>query len=101
LIVGPNDGREGRNESVELFDQDIHIHTVHERPVLQGIELNGKTTPTTHIEAIEKLHGPWVSAYYFINGGFWCDEHKIIQNHLPRNLLYAASKILSNNVFVI
>ncbi len=90
MIVGLNSGGEGRNKMVKLFDQGIHIHTMHQCPIFKCIELNGKTGPATHLKAIEELHGPWMSVDYFINGGFWCDEHKIIQNHLPRNTQYAS-----------
>ena len=76
-MVGPNIGGEGRNESVELFDQGIHIPTVHQRPVFECVEFDGKTTSTTHLKAFEKPHGLWVGIDYFINDGMFCDKHII------------------------
>ena len=73
-MVGFNVRRKGRNEMIELLDQGINIHTMHQCTIFERIKLNGKTTPATHLQTFEKPHGLWMSSDYFTNSGLFGDK---------------------------
>jgi hypothetical protein len=60
---------------IELLDQTIHIHSMHQSPVFQGIEGYGKATTATHLEFVKKLYRLRVGVDYLVDGGIFLNNH--------------------------
>ena len=68
-------GGNGFDEAVELFNQGVHFHAVHQSPIFQRVKLNRKTTATTHMHVIKEFDRLRVGADDFVDGGLLLDDH--------------------------
>lgn len=80
--MGRNRGRRQAGKVlVELVNQFVCIHAVHEGSVFQGIEIDRKALAAAHIQIRKKLDGIGIGTDYFI------DFSVFFYNHTAPNLL--------------
>jgi len=77
-------------ELIELHDESVHIHIVHQSPIFHSIEVDGETTAAAHLQITEELDSIRVGADYFIDSGIFLNNHENTQKDLPHSLGYVS-----------
>ena len=77
--LSPNGGGwVGGNILVELVQQLIDIHIVHEGAVFEGVEIHRKTLTATHVHTREKFHRLGIGADYFADFRVFFYDHSLL-----------------------